>query len=120
MGTFTITIEIDDQSAQRFVETDALVNTGATFTKVPRTLLESLDIPVDRNCTAVLADGRRVPRQQGWVIMRLQGQQFPTAVTFGQEGEPVLLGNIALEHALLAVDPHGQRLVSVDALEANG
>ena len=120
MGTFTTTVEIGDQTGQQFVRIAALVDIGATFTKAPRSLLESLDIPVGRPYTAVLTDGRRVPRQQGWVTMRLQGQQFPTAVTFGEEGEPVLLGSIALAHALLAVDPHGQRLVPVDALEANG
>ena len=120
MGIFTTTVEIGDQSGQQFVQIAAIVDTGATFTKAPENLLESLDIPVDRSYTAVLENGRRAPRQQGWVIMRLQGQQFPTAVTFGEEGEPVLLGAIALEHALLAVDPLGQRLVPVDALEAGG
>lgn len=120
MGIFRTQIEIGAQSGRRFVEIEALVDTGTTFTKVPRNLLESLDIPVDRNYTAELTDGRRVPRQQGWATIRLEGQQFPTAVTFGEPGEPVLLGAIALEHALLAVDPHEQRLVLVDALEANG
>ena len=119
-GTFRTTIEIGNQAGQRFETIDALMSTSATFTKVPRTPLESLDIPVDRNYTAVLADGRRVPRHQGWVIMRLQSQEFPTPVTFGEPDEPVLLGAIALEQALLAVDPHGQRLVPVDALEPNG
>ena len=120
MGTFRTMIEIGDQAGQRFETIEALVNTGATFTKVPRTLLESLDIPVDREYTAVLADGRHVGRQQGWATIRMVAQQFPTAVTFGEPGEPILLGAIALEHALLAVDPHGQSLVPVDALEANG
>ena len=120
MVTFNTTVEIGDQNGQRFQAIEALVDTGTTFTKAPRTLLESLDIPVDRNYTVVLADGRRVARQQGWATIKLQGQQFPTAMTFGEEAEPVLLGAIALEHALLAVDPHGQRLVPVDALEANG
>lgn len=120
MGTFRIPIAIGDQAGQRFEPIEALVDTGATFTKAPRDLLESLDIPVDREYTAVLADGRRVPRQQGWATIRLEGHQFPTAVTFGEPGEPILLGAIALEHALLAVDPHGQRLVPVDALEAGG
>ena len=120
MGTFRTTIEIGDQSGHRFVPIEALVATGASFTRAPRTLLESLDIPVDRNYTAVLADGRRVPRQQGWATIRLEGRQFPTAVTFGEPGKPVLLGAVALEHALLAVDPHDQRLVPVDSLEANG
>ena len=120
MGTFTTTVEIGNQSGQQFVQTEALVDTGATFTKAPKSLLESLNIPVDQHYTVVLGDGRRVPRQQGWVIIRLENQQFPTAVTFGEEGEPVLLGAIALEHALLAVDPHAQTLVPIDALEANG
>ena len=117
MGTFQMTVEIGDQSGQRFHELDALVDTGATFTKVPRSILEVLGITADRTYTALLADGRRVPREQGWVIIRLEGQQFPTPVAFGDEGEPTLLGAMALEHALLAVDPHGQRLISVDALE---
>ena len=87
------------------------MDTGATFTKVPRSILEDLDIPAARTYTALLADGRRVPREQGWATIRLEGQQFPTPVAFGEEGEPTLLGAMALEHALLAVDPHGQRLM---------
>ena len=117
MGTFQITVEIGNQSGQRFQELEVLVDTGATFTKVPRSILEALGIPADRTYTALLADGRRVPREQGWAIIRLEGQQFPTPVAFGEEGEPTLLGAMALEHALLAVDPHGQRLIPVDALE---
>ena len=64
MGSCRTTIEIGDQAGQRSETIDALMSTSATFTKVPRILLESLDIPVDRNYTAVLADGRRVPRHQ--------------------------------------------------------
>ena len=116
MGTFRIKVEIGDQDGRRFQELEALVDTGATFTKVPRSILKALDIPA-RTYTALLADGRRVPREQGWATIRLEGQQFPTPVAFGEEGEPTLLGAMALEHALLAVDPHGQRLIPVDALE---
>ena len=117
MGTFRVRVEIGDQGGQRFRELEALVNTGATFTRVPQSILEALDIPAARTYTALLADGRRAPREQGWATIRLEGQQFPTQVTFGEEGEPALLGAIALEQALLAVDPHGQRLMPVDALE---
>ena len=117
MGTFRITVEIGDQNAQNFQEVEALVDTGATFTKVPRPVLEALEVPADRTYTALLADGRRVPRKLGWATIRLEGQQFPTPVAFGEEGEPTLLGAMALEHALLAVDSHGQQLIPVDALE---
>ena len=79
MGTFQITFEIGDQSGQRFQELEVLVDTGATFTKVPRSILEALGIPPERTYTALLADGRRVPREQGWTTIRLEGHQFPTA-----------------------------------------
>ena len=117
MGTFRITVEIGDQSARRFQEVEALVGTGSTFTKVPRSVLEALDIPAARTYTALLPDGRRVPRKQRWATIRLEGQEFPTPVAFGEDGEPVLLGDTALEHALLAVDTHSRRLVPVDGLE---
>lgn len=117
MGVFRITVEIGDQSGHGFRELETLVDTGATFTRVPRSILEALDIPRARTYTALLADGRRVPREQGWATIRLEGQQFPTPVTFGEEGEPTLLGTMALDQALLAVDPHGQRLIPVNALE---
>ena len=117
MGTFRITIEIGDQSGANFQEVEALVDAGTTFTKVPWPILEALDVPADRTYTAMLADGRRVERELGWATIRLEGQQFPTPVAFGEEGEPAFLGAMALEHALLAVDPHGQQLVPVDALE---
>ncbi len=96
------------------------MGTGATFTKVPRSILEALGISADRTYTALLSDGGRVTREQGWAIIRLEGQQFATPVAFGEEGEPTLLGAMALEDALLAVDPNGQRLIPVDALEMTG
>ena len=117
MGTFRITIEIGDESGQRFQELEALVDTGTTFTKVPRELLERLDVPVESTYTAVFADGSRAERTRGRTMIRLEGQQFSTPVAFGEEGEPMLLCAMALEHALLAVDPHEQRLMPVDALE---
>ena len=120
MGTFRITVEIADPSGQRFEPVEMLVNTGAIFTKVARDLLERLGVPVESTYTAELPDGSRVERTRGWTVIRLKGQQFPTPVTFGEEGEPTLLGAMALEHALLVVDPHSKRLVPVDALEMTG
>ena len=94
-----------------------LVDTGATFTKVPRELLERLGAPAESAYTAELADGSRIERTRGRTIIRLEGKEFPTTVTFGEEGEQNLLGATALEDAMLAVDPHSQRLLPVVALE---
>ena len=47
MGTFRITVEIADPRGQRFEAVEMLVDTGATFTKAPRDLLERLGVPVE-------------------------------------------------------------------------
>ena len=50
-------------------------------------------------------------------MIRLQGKEYPTPITFGEAGEQSLLGAMALEDAMLAVDPHSKRLMPVHALE---
>ena len=76
--------------------------------------------PVESTYTAELADGSRVERTRGRTVIRLEGKEFPTPVTFGEDGEQNLLGAMALEDAMLAVDPHSRRLIPVDALEMTG
>ena len=67
--------------------------------------------------TAILADGSRVERIRGRTVIRLEGKEFPTPVTFGEDRELSLLGAMVLEGAILAVDPHSKRLIPVDTLE---
>ena len=71
-------------------------DTGATFTKAPRELLERLGVPVEDVYTAELADGSRVERPRGRTVFRLEGKELPTPVTFGKDGEQSLLGAMAL------------------------
>lgn len=117
MGTFRITVEIGDPLGQRFEPVEMLVDTGSTFTKAPRELLEGLGAPVEGTYVAELADGSRIERTRGRTIIRLQGKEYPTPITFGETGEQSLLGAMALEDAMLAVDPHAKRLMPVNALE---
>ena len=51
-GTFRITVEVADPLGQHFEAVDRLVDTGATFTKAPRELLERLGVPVESTYTA--------------------------------------------------------------------
>ena len=120
MGTFQITVEIADPRGQRFEALEMLVDTGATFTKAPKDLLDRLGVPVESTYTAVLADGSRVERTRGRTVIRLEVKEFPTPVTFGEDGKESLLGAMALEDAILAVDPHSRRLIPVDTLEMTG
>ncbi len=49
MGTFSVQIQVGDLVGQRFVEVEALVDTGASDTVLPQDVLRGLGItPVDR------------------------------------------------------------------------
>ena len=111
MGAVHITIEVGDTREERFEPVEVLVDTGATFTTVPGDLLRSLGISPQRTMPVRLADGSITEDQVCDAAIRLEGRTFFTPVTFGKEGEPNLLGVVALETALLAVDPVEQRLV---------
>ena len=117
MGKLELTIELANLERETFESLDVLVDTGATFTKAPATMLNRLGVMVERTAESELANGATVTREIGIAAIRLQGQEFLTPVIFGGHGERPLLGVIALEHALLAVDPVAGRLVPTRLLE---
>ena len=92
------------------------MDTGSTYTAVPRELLRRLGVPVERSLPSETADGRVVPVDAGRTTVRLEGLEFPTPVIFAEEGEPSRLGVVTLEAALLAVDPVAGRLVPANVL----
>ena len=115
MGKLVVTIGVGDQQGRQFEDLEVTVDTGSTFTAVPRALLQRLGVPVRRSARSRLADGSSVPVDIGWTVVRLEDQIFATQVIFAEENQPSLLGVVTLEDALLAVDPVGQRLVPVEA-----
>ena len=111
MGTVNVTIGIGDPQGQRFEELEVEVDTGSTFTAVPREMLERAGVPIARTVQSVLADGSQAPVDLGITFIRIEGLEFPTQVIFAEAGEPSLLGVVTLEEALLAVDPVAGRLI---------
>ena len=111
MGAIFVTIEVGDMRGERFESVEVMVDTGSTFTSVPANLLRRLGVSVQRTVPVRLADGSIIDDHVADTLVRLEGKTFITPVTFGREGEPNLLGVVALETALLAVDPVDQRLV---------
>ncbi len=116
MGTVKLTIGVGDPQRQIFEDLDVIVDTGSTFTAVPRQLLDRLGVPVERLVPSETADGRIVPVEVGTATIRLEGLEFPTPVIFAEEGEPSLLGVVSLEQAALAVDPVAGRLAPTNLL----
>ncbi len=111
MGTITVTVEVGDRQGSQFEELDITVDTGSTYTAVPRATLERLGVPVGRSLPSETADGRIVPVDVGETTIRLEGLQFYTPVIFAEENEPSLLGVVTLEQAALAIDPVAGRLI---------
>jgi predicted aspartyl protease len=116
VGTFNVTIEVAAGPDGPFEPIDAMVDTGATFTVVPASILRRLGVEVTRQVGFVLADGTRIERDAGWMVVRVDGEESPSPVVFGEDDAPVLLGAVTLEVLLLGVDPVNERLVPVDGL----
>ena len=114
MGTFHETIGLAARPGGPPEEIAALVDTGATYTLVPAPTLRRLGVePIGRQ-TFLIADGSRVEREVGWLLVRIGGEESPTVVVFGDEDAEPLLGAVTLEEFGLGVDPVRRRLVPVD------
>ncbi len=113
MGTFTILLQVGDLAGQQFIDIKALVDTGATYTVLPKGLLDQLGIAQEGQRRFELGDHRVVAYPIGYARLRLEDDQAIVLVVFGPEGIDPLLGATALEHLSLAVDPVHQRLIPV-------
>ena len=113
MGTFSVPVKLLPQN----IEVVALVDTGATFSKVPAHLLRKLKVKVDFKRRVELGDGRIVERRVGYVRLMLHGKKGLVPVMFGSKGERPLVGATTLEILGLMVDPTKQTLVECPSLE---
>jgi clan AA aspartic protease len=115
MGTFRVTLEVGDPQGQRYETVEALVDTGASYTLLPATLLRRLGIQVIGQWRFRTAEERVVEYDIGEAIIRLDGAKRTRVVVFGP-GDNALVGADTLEGFGLAVDPMGKRLIRVPGL----
>jgi aspartyl protease family protein len=88
-----------------------LVDTGATFSVIPKTLAQAIGVkPRGKPYTVTLADGRRVKCASALVGYRIGKREAPGVILVGDVAEP-LLGVETLEGLGLAVDPRRGRLI---------
>ena len=116
MGTFHVDIGIGDSRGEVWETVDALVDTGSTYTWIPRQLLEHLEVQPQFQREFETADGRIVQRVMATAMVRLSGETMPTLVVFGGDSDAILLGAYTLEGFALAADPVNRRLVRVRGL----
>ena len=110
MGTFKWPLRISSMDGQRSRDIEATVDTGASFTTLPPSLLRDLGIEATGKRGFLVADGRRIEMDFGQAWATIDGESVVTIVVFGQDEAPPLLGAYTLEGLALAVDPEAQRL----------
>lgn len=92
------------------------MDTGATLTAMPRSLLQSLGIEPGMARIFLVADGRRLRRETGTVLATMNGVTMAIPVMFAEEGDASVLGATALEILGFVIDPVERKLVPRDLL----
>ncbi len=116
MGTFFQPLTLIGPAGGLRETLQALVDTGSTFSTVPRPVLEQLGVVPFTIARLRLATGEIVQRELGEVAAEVDGLPRRTIIcVFGDAGSSALLGAQTLETFLLGVDPDGRRLVPVEA-----
>ena len=120
MGLFRTTIGVESPGQRGRVSEvpDALVDTGSEFTWIPRAVLESLGIGVERIRGFIVADGRRIEREIGYAIVHAGGTASIDEVVFAEETDFAILGAHSLEGLNLRVDPVKKQLVDAGPILA--
>ncbi len=116
MGTFSVPISIGDPQGENWIELEALVDTGASVTSVPGSILRELGVTPVSSQQFRFAQGeqRRMDIGRSWISV--EGREEVTLVMFNGEGTMPLLGALAMEALFLDVDPMEQKLIPVDGL----
>ena len=94
-----------------------LVDSGATYTVIQRSIWERLGLIPKRSVELILADGSTIIRQLSEAIIELPSYgQYYTPVILGEEGDENLLGTVTLEIFGLMLDPLKRELRPIKAI----
>jgi len=117
LGIFTVKAVIWNPSDfEKKLSVELIVDTGATYTTLPTSVLKELDIKPIRVIEVRLADNRVVERFVGEIGIEIEGYRASaTPIIFGDEGI-YLLGAVTIEQLGLAPDPVQKKLKPIEAL----
>jgi clan AA aspartic protease len=99
-----------------FLEIEMVVDSGATYTQVPVSLLSQLKIDKKFKRRLKIATGEVIERDAGEIRISIKNETLTTMVIFGDERSEPLLGAVTLEQFGLAIDPVNKTLIPVPEL----
>ena len=116
MGHVTTQVTISNAEDPTLTSTvEGLVDTGATFTVIPRALAEELQLPITGRRSVRTATGD-VELDRGRAMVQINGQSEINPVLISETLDRVLVGVITLETLSLTVDPTRGELKEADTL----
>jgi aspartyl protease family protein len=94
---------------------DALVDTGATFTIVPRVIAKEIGLAVYGRSRARSAAGP-IELDESYALFEYEDRRTVTPVLINDDYPGVLIGVLTLEALALAVDPKSGKLINTELL----
>ena len=94
MGTFKWPLRIASMDGQQGRDIEATVDTGASFTTLPSSLLRELGIEATGKRGFLVADGRRVEMEYGQAWATIDGESVVTIVVFRDGRNPSSAGGL--------------------------
>ena len=114
VGAFSVDFVIWNRNRTESRSLNGVVDTGASYTIVPASILDELGIERRRTRTFKLADGSRREMSLGWVEIELEGEIDYVHIVFGPDQDTILLGAMTLEAFALAADAKHRRLIPAE------
>ncbi len=106
MGITKVTMNIANPARPtRKIALEFLVDSGAAYSVVPRTVLNQLGIKPESKESFFLANGEKVTRKIGNALFQFQRRDRAAPVIFGEKGDSNLLGVVTLEALGFVLDP---------------
>ena len=104
MGHVWVKAKLGDPERKNVIEVNALINTGATLTVIPRGIARKLGLkPTGRSVVETGAGRLELERTRIWLELEGEGEVMPALIS--DIIDKVLIGTTALEILGLQVDP---------------
>ncbi len=103
MGEVSVHLKIHGPAATQ--ELEAPVDTGATYTKIPKAVAEGVGLQLEYETEIELADKRLVRRKLGLALVEIEGVRRPVIVSVSEDDEQPLIGYTTLELLEFSVNP---------------
>jgi len=87
-----------------------LVDSGATYSLLPKVIWEAIGLESKRKLSFTLADGTTIERSVSEAFVTFSQGEAHTPVILGEEGDEALLGVVTLEILGLVLNPFNRTL----------